>query len=127
MFFLFWQAQVVAVEAPRFVNLRAIWLMLTPRQPRLIAPLAGALGVPAVRRMGAIHLPQLEGHPAVEVFARDRPGPSRGSHRAAGVSSDTGGVGMPYWPGRPGLSGGVCNAMGRMDSLECLRHWALVN
>jgi hypothetical protein len=70
--------------------------MLTPRQPRLIAPLAGgqsvdALGVPAVRRMGAIHLPHLEGHPAVEVFARDRPGPSRGSHRAAGVSSDTAG------------------------------------
>jgi hypothetical protein len=36
-------------------------------------------------------------------------------------------VGMHYWPGRPGLSGEVCNAMARLDSLECLCYWDLDN
>jgi hypothetical protein len=91
--FLFWQAQIDAVQAPCCGNLRATWRVLAPRQSRLIAPLSSrqgrdALGVPAVRRMCAIDLPRLEGNPAVEVTARNRTGPSKGGHRTEGFFSD---------------------------------------
>jgi hypothetical protein len=67
--------------------------MLAPRQTRLIAPLSSrqsgdAFGVPAVRRMFMIDLPRLEGNPTVEVFALNRTGTSKGSHRAEGVFRD---------------------------------------
>jgi hypothetical protein len=93
--FLFRQAQVDAVQAPCWGNLRATWRVLAPRQPRFIAPLANrqgrdALGVPAVRRKFAIDLPRLEGNPAVQIFARNRTGSSKGIHRAVGVVSDGG-------------------------------------
>jgi hypothetical protein len=93
--FLFGQAQIDAVHVPFWGNFRATWRVLAPRQPRLIAPLASrqgrnVLGVPAFRRMFAIELPRLEGNPTVEVFARNRTGPSKGSHRAAGFFSNGG-------------------------------------
>jgi hypothetical protein len=128
---LFRLAQIYAVQAPCCGNIPATWRVLAPRQLRLIAPLSSGqgrdeLGVPAVRRMCGIDLPRLEGNPAVEVFARNRTGPSKGIHRAAGVLSD--GVCLnALLAGSSRLKWGVCNAMARMDSLECLGYGDLVN